>query len=150
MLYALLMLALHPHVQETLVSEIQKTIGDRLPTYDDIPNLVYPLCIMFETMRLFPPIVGIPKINSGEEQLIMDKYIISKDAIVRLDLVHLHRNPKYWGDDAGLFNPSRFDGRNEGQGNSMREGIKFPTKGAFIPFSVGQRSCLGTIMTLSD
>ena len=150
MLYALLMLALHPHVQETLVSEIRKTIGDRLPTYDDVSSLVYPLCIMFETMRLFPPIVGIPKNNPEGDQLLMDKYLITKDAILRLDVVHLHRNPKYWGHDAGLFNPSRFDGRNEEPGKSTREGIKFPAKGAFIPFSIGQRSCLGTIMTLND
>ena len=43
----------------------------------------------------------------------------------------IHRNPKYWGDDAEQFRPERF----------IDTPLKHPA--AFMPFSHGPRSCLG-------
>ena len=154
------MLALHPQVQNTLVFEIQKTIGDRAPTYDDFPNLVYPLCIMMETLRLFPPGIAIPKCNPHSDETLLGKYFVPKNTILAFDTVQLHRNPKYWGDDVHSFDPSRFDGRevtemsqpmdirDVGHGPTI-EKIRIPVKGSFVPFSEGARSCLGTIFAIS-
>src|ERR1700724_1227338 len=110
MWFALMMLALHPSVQETLYSEIHQVLGDRIPTYDDFPHLVYALCIVFETLRLFPPVVGTPKIAS-DDQLLLGKYPIPKGMAVIFDIVHVHRDPKFWGPNSNAFDPSRFDGR---------------------------------------
>jgi cytochrome P450 len=155
LLYAFTMLAIHPSIQETLRQEIRSTIGDRLPTYDDFNNLVYPLCVFLETLRMFPPVVAIPKSTENGEQTLLGKYLIPKDVTILFDTVHLHRNPKYWGDDVDTFNPSRFDGRNlkekivqkdtgDTAPGATNEKIKMPVKGAFVPFSEGSRSCLGT------
>jgi len=149
-------MALHPAVQETLVREIRETLGDRDPTYDDFPNLVYPLCIMFETLRLFPSVVAIPKLSPHKNELLIGKYWIPKNTTVRYDVVRLHRNRKYWGNDAERFNPSRFDGRGIGERivqldtgdtapGAANERIKLPVKGSFVPFSEGLRSCLGNV-----
>jgi cytochrome P450 len=154
LLYAFLMLALHPEVQDTLLSEIHQTIGDRIPTYDDFPDLVYPLCVMFETLRMFPPVMAIPKCPLTKDETILGKHCIPKDVTIHYDALHIHRHPKYWGDDAEVFNPSRFDGRNvlervverdteDTSPGGINEKIKMPVKGAFIPFSEGSRSCLG-------
>ena len=147
LLYGFLMLALHPHVQETMFNEIQRVIGDRTPTYDDMSDLLYPLCVMFETLRLFPAVVSVPKLTRKEE-ILLGKYRIPKNTTVSYDSVHLHYNPEYWGDDADTFNPSRFDGRNNESDNNTgaasNERFKFPAKGTFIPFSEGHRSCQGT------
>ena len=143
------MLALHPSLQDTLYNDIQDTIGDRLPTYEDFPNLVYPLCVMLETLRMFPPVVAVPRLAVNDE-LLLGKYYIPKDTSLHYDIVNLQRNPKYWGSDIDEFNPSRFDGRNTPQGEtgekdtSVPEKIRLPAKGAFMPFSEGSRSCLGT------
>jgi cytochrome P450 len=80
--------------------------------------------------------------------IITGKYYIPKNTTLVYDVVQLQRNPKYWGDDADTFNPSRFDGRNlqsmaSDEDNPDTGKIKFPVKGAFVPFSEGPRACLG-------
>ena len=106
------MLALNPSIQKTLQKEIQATIGNRTPTYDDFPNLTYPLCVMLETLRLFPPVLGIPKCTLNGDQMLLGKYFVPKDTTLFFDTLHLHRNSKYWDGDPENFDPSRFDGRN--------------------------------------
>lgn len=146
LLYGFLMLALHPLVQNTMLEEIQRNIGDRNPTYDDNANLVYPLCVMFETLRLFPAVVSVPKYTQ-DEVMLLRKFHIPKNITLSYDPVHLHYNPEYWGDDVQTFNPSRFDGRKLDFGNEIArngtEKIKMPVRGSFIPFSEGPRTCLG-------
>jgi cytochrome P450 len=155
LLYAFLMLAIHPEIQDILAREIDATIGNRTPTYDDFPELVYPLCVMFETLRLFPPVVCIPKATLNGPQMVLGKYLIPKDCTIFFDVVGLHRSERYWGADAAEYNPSRFDGRGvEGQSvhengedtfsAGINEKIRIPFRSAFLPFSEGSRSCLGT------
>lgn len=115
------MLALNPSVQKTLYNEIISTIGHRSPQYSDFPNLIYPLCIQLETLRHFPPVVTIPK-HCTQNQTLLGKYVIPKDCTVVLDVVHMHRNPRFWGDDVEEFRPGRFDGRvKEGRNGNGKE-----------------------------
>jgi cytochrome P450 len=150
MLYALVLLALHPEVQTKLHLEVRDIVGDTSRTYNDFPILIYPLCILFETLQLFPPLTAIPKCNPHDEYL-MKKYYVPRNTAVDLDTFHVHRNPKYWGEDADKFNPSRFDGRNmvlhcnlPDSDGGFYEKMRMPQKGAFIPFSDGTRACLGS------
>src|ERR1700737_1018785 len=78
-MYAFTMLALHPEIQEKLFSEIRQVFGDRIPRYDDFQNLVYPLCVMMETLRFFPPAIEIPKSTLNGEKTLLGKYWIPKD-----------------------------------------------------------------------
>jgi cytochrome P450 len=159
-MYAFTMLALHPEIQDNLVSEIRQVCGDRMPTYDEFPAFVYPLCVMFETLRHFPPVVGIPKCTINGEQTLLGKFYIPKGATVMYDVINLHRNPKYWGEDADSFNPSRFDGRSSTEKSIEKDTgddapgaaldkIKMPKRGSFVPFSEGARSCLGISLCVS-
>lgn len=153
--YAFVMLAMDPALQDTLVADIKQTIGDRIPTYDDYPNLILPLCVQFETLRMFPPVVTIPKL-CPQDTLVNGKYHIPGNVTLVFDTVHTHRNPKYW-DDVDAFDPSRFDGRNSEKPAKQEidtgdtspgahyDKIKIPQKGAFCPFSEGSRSCLGIL-----
>jgi cytochrome P450 len=151
------MLAIHPHIQDTLYAEVRSTIGSRKPTYDDFLSFVYPLCIVLEILRLFPPVCGIPK-TVEKDQLLLNNYLVPPGATIMYSTPNLHRNEKYWGKDANEFRPERFDGRavdatkrrEESQRDTgdtapgaLSDKIKMPVKGAFVPFSEGSRSCLG-------
>ncbi len=150
LLYILLMLALHPEVQETLRAEIHQVCGTEIPKYEHLSQLVYPLCVMYETLRLFPIITGIPKCTIQDEML-LGKYYIPKGTTLVFDVVQLHRNPKYWGQNMHKFNPSRFNGRTQVQSPfrdaETSEKIMLPCKTAFLPFSDGPRACLGTLLS---
>lgn len=56
------------------------------------------------------------------------RVVIKKDTIIFISPPAVHYNPKYWK-DPHQFNPERF--------------LKPYHKGAFIPFGVGTRACLG-------
>jgi len=149
LVYALYLLAMHPRIQEDLQTEIREICGDQLPTFNDIPNLVYALCVMYETMRLFPVLGSIPH-RTERAEMLLGKHLMPKNTCIGLDLVSLHRNEKYWGDTANEFIPSRFDIRHhkekhEGEEwHTLMDGkIKIPLKGAFFPFGEGPRACLG-------
>ena len=110
LIYALYMLAIHPTVQEKLFKEIQDVCGERQPSFTDIPNLVYGICILYEIMRLFPVIGTLPT-RTEENQILLNKHFIPKNTCIGIDLVNLHRNEKYWSHDPQSFIPSRFDNR---------------------------------------
>ena len=147
-MFAMTHLALHPDVQEQLFQEIQSVCGDRSPLFTDLPNLVYALCIMYETMRLHP-VLGFTSstVASDHDEMILGKYPIPKNAHLGIDIYNLHRNEKYWGNNANDFDPGRFDNRNthikESPWYSVDGKIKIPSRGAFLGFSDGPRACLG-------
>jgi cytochrome P450 len=147
-LYSLYMLAIHPQVQEKLHQEVQEVCGNRPPDFNDVPNLTYLMCIMYEVMRLFPVVGALPT-RPEQDQILLGKHLIPKNTCVGIDLVSLHRNEKYWGDKCNEFNPSRFDNRTPNPADSqnwqtfMDGKLKIPTKGAFFAFGEGPRACLG-------
>ncbi|KAF9793789.1 hypothetical protein SFRURICE_013201 [Spodoptera frugiperda] len=55
---------------------------------------------------------------------------------VIVNIWSVHRNPRYWGDDAEEFRPERF----------LDTPLKHPA--AFVPFSYGPRSCLGYLYAM--
>lgn len=125
LIYALTLLALHPKEQDKLFDEVIAAIGTTsTPAYEDFGELAYALCVFNETLRLFPPVVAIPK-KFTEDTMIDEKYTVEKDVYITLHVAALHRNPKYWGDDANEFRPSRFD---------TRKNADAYNRDAFIPF----------------
>src|SRR5271154_3262520 len=143
LLYAIYLLAMHPLVQEELYNETHRVHGNKTPTFEKIPDQIYALCVMYETIRLFPFIGSLPQL-SGEDQMLLGKYKIFKGTSISLDWINLQRNEKYWGETVDHFIPSRFDNRNNSDesGYTIMDGkIKCPAKGTFIAFSDGIRAC---------
>ncbi len=139
---------MHHDVQEKMYTEIKATCDGRPPLLTDIPNLVYTLCVMYETIRLFPVSGFLPR-RTFKDELLLGKHHIPKDTSIGPDLVSIHRNETYWGNTCNEFDPSRFDNRNPNRDTEKTwyitaDGkIKFPVRGAFIPFGEGARVCLG-------
>ncbi|KAK6098222.1 hypothetical protein MT418_002270 [Batrachochytrium dendrobatidis] len=105
-MFALAMLASHQDVQQRLYEEIQLILDGNDPQLKDIQNLGYTLAVMNETLRMFPPVVAIPKHTTSQQTL--GKYIIPEDTRVTLHTVGIHYNPKYWGPDPNVFRPARW------------------------------------------
>ncbi|KAF9643013.1 cytochrome P450 [Thelephora ganbajun] len=134
--FALNMLAVHQEEQEALYQHIQHILSDgRLPTYEDIPRLNRVTATLYETLRMFPAAPFIPKYSAENTSLVVGNqagettvFPVPAGSDLRIDVVGLHYNPRYW-EDPFTFNPERFMGEYN--------------KDAFVPFSGGARACIG-------
>ncbi|KAL3430294.1 cytochrome P450 [Aspergillus tetrazonus] len=165
MRFALPLLAIHQDVQDRLYEELEEALRDQPADpaeweYSTVfPRLVTPLCIMLETLRLYPPVVSIPKLTTTHMAEITykgERHCLPPNVRVNLNTNALHYSEAYWGPDADSFDPRRWDKRNadsflarnasagglSGPGLESRN-VHKPVRGAFIPFSDGLRACIG-------
>ncbi|KZT71520.1 cytochrome P450 [Daedalea quercina L-15889] len=134
--FAFIMLALYQDEQEKLYRHIMSvTPDDTLPAYEEMGKLSYVMAVFLETMRMFPPVINIPKYAEQDatlptQNMAGDKLTVPcpKGTYLMIHTPGLHYNPRYWK-DPHTFDPSRFLG-------------DWP-RDAFLPFSAGPRSCLG-------
>jgi len=129
-------LAVHPEIQQKALEEVCTAVPKgQLPSYSDVVRFSYIQAIFYETLRMFPLVLHIPKEsafdttlrtkNKNGETIVVP---CPKGTQINLSAVGLHFNPKYWREPQ-TFNPDRF------LGDWNRD--------AFIPFSTGARSCIG-------
>lgn len=127
------LLALYPEEQDKLLAHIeQNRPHSRDFGYEDMHNLNYAMAILYETLRLYPSVINIPKITSGDVHMNLGSsksIFVPSDTHIAIHVVGLHHNPDYW-DNPYEFLPSRFLDPNW-------------NRDAFIPFSAGPRSCIG-------
>lgn len=150
------MIATNPRVQKKLFDEIRSVFGDdpTAPvTYKQLKELNYMTVVIKEALRLYPPVTGIGRTidkdihlgqacnNDREDspmflffQLVFlfadDKRIIPKGTIVDISLVLMFRDEKYFP-QPNDFIPERF--------YEMKNINTF----AYVPFSAGNRNCIG-------
>jgi cytochrome P450 len=124
------LLAQHPDVLARLQAELASVLGERLPTAEDLPRLVYTEQVLSEAMRLYPPawsidrrairdteIRGLPV--PGGARIIMSQYVV-------------HRDPRYYPEPE-RFLPERW----------TPEARASRPKFAYFPFGGGPRLCIG-------
>jgi cytochrome P450 len=133
-----IMLARYPEVEAALHHELDRVLGGRTPTPEDIPKLTYVTMVLKETMRLYPP-VWIFMLREPVEDLEIGGYTIKKGSFVIISPYIVHRNPRYFPEPE-RFLPERFAPSAEKQ---------IP-KGAFFPFGMGARSCIGQSFAMSE
>ena len=131
--HCVLILALHPEIQEKTYREIINVFP-----YEDsvIDNSSLSQCdfldrVFKETLRFAPAVPTLGREALEDFELSSD-LSIKKGTIFCVDVMGLHRRKSLWGEDADLFNPDRFLPENF----SGKEHF-------FMPFSVGKRNCLG-------
>lgn len=82
-------------------------------------------------MRLYPSVPGMGR-ETIEETELENGLILPKGAQIVIHNFDVHRNPKYW-DSPEEFRPERFTPENSQNRHTY----------AYIPFSAGQRNCIG-------
>ncbi|KAF8540072.1 putative cytochrome P450, partial [Trichophaea hybrida] len=162
--YAFLMMALHPEMQQWVCDGIDKALEGQSRDiqkwkYEEVfPKLVTPLCLMLETLRLFPVVPYIPK-STGESGTTLTyggRTVHLRPMYIAVSATSVQRSPAYYGPSADVFDPTRWDAtntnsflsKNKGQQGLMAAGLEYPTihkpeRGAFFPFSDRARGCLG-------
>lgn len=118
-----------PRVAAKLHEELDRILGDRPPTYEDVINLPYTRAIFEETLRLYPPVPLLTRQARDADQI--HKTEIYPNTIIMVIPWLLHRHQLYW-EKPDSFIPERF-----------LAGMSRPDNFIYIPFSAGRRVCLG-------
>ncbi len=131
------LLALHPEAEERLAAELDAVLGDRLPTADDLPRLVYLRKVVDEAMRLYPPLPVMPRTATAED--VVCGHRIPRKSVVAVMPWVVHRHRRLWH-DPDRFDPERF----------APEPIAARSRYAYLPFSVGPHVCIGATLALTE
>ncbi|MGL5034572.1 MAG: cytochrome P450 [Microcystaceae cyanobacterium] len=125
-----------PRVITKLHEELDRVLGDRLPSFEDVPNLVYTRAIFEESMRLYPPVPLLSRQARAGDTIQSTQ--IYPDSIILVIPWLLHRHRLYW-EKPDSFIPERF------LSDQPR-----PDNFTYIPFSAGRRVCLGKRFGLTE
>ena len=104
--WAWVQLSRHPDVAQKLEAELATVLGDRPPTLEDIPALVYTRQVLDEVMRLYPPAWTIARSPTEDDEL--GGYFIPKGSLVFVSPWVVQRHPALFPNPEG-FDPERLD-----------------------------------------
>jgi cytochrome P450 len=125
-----MLLAQNPNVEAKLHEELDRVLGGRAPTVDDLPNLRYTGLVITESLRLYPPAWGMARV--AIEDVEIAGYPVPKGCGVSLAQWVVHRDPR-WFERPLEFLPERWEG------DLMKRLPRF----AYFPFGGGPRQCIG-------
>ncbi|XP_037707979.1 probable cytochrome P450 4ac2 isoform X2 [Drosophila subpulchrella] len=131
LIFTLLMLALHEDVQQRCYEEVENLPEDS----DDISvfqynEMFYLECVIKESLRMFPsvPFIG----RKCVEESVVNGLILPKDTQINIHIYEIMRDPRHFPDPLS-YQPDRFLPENTVNRHPF----------AFVPFSAGQRNCIG-------
>ena len=127
--WTLYLLGQHPEVAAKLEAELADVLGDRAATMSDVSALGYTAQVIKESMRLYPPVWTLAREAAAEDTI--GGYRVPKGAFVFISQHAIHRHPGLWP------NPETFDPDRFGPDRPA------PDRYAYLPFSRGQRQCIG-------
>jgi len=124
------LLSQHPEVEARMHEEIDRELGGKAPSFDDVPRLNYTERLFAESMRLYPPAWAIGR--RAKAAFSLGEYVAPAQSIVLMSPYAMHRNPRYWPEPE-RFDPDRF----------LPEAVASRPKFAYFPFGGGARLCIG-------
>ncbi|KAH8245805.1 hypothetical protein KR038_011129 [Drosophila bunnanda] len=131
LIFTFLLLALHEDIQQRCYEELESLPEDS----DEISvfqfnELVYLECVIKESLRMYPsvPLVG----HKCVEECVVNGLIMPKESQINLHIYDIMRDPRNFP-KPNDFQPERFLPENTVNRHPF----------AFVPFSAGQRNCIG-------
>lgn len=157
--FSLHLLAVHPEVQTWLAEEIVAVSGDQVTEEWDykamFPCLKRCQAILLETLRLYPPIVAVPKWTGTTTQTLdvgHQTLTIPPGVYTAPHLIAIHTHPKYWNEPY-TWKPSRWissepppaphQASSPGPNPLEMEKVVEPAPNTYFPWSDGPQNCPG-------
>ncbi|KAK8113135.1 cytochrome P450 [Apiospora sp. TS-2023a] len=162
--FALTLLAAHPRVQAWVHEEIVMVLGERDNTQRDddgdmdwdyktmFPRLRRCQAVLLETLRLYAPITGVPKVRAHSAQgtsLVIEDRLIPIPAGTEIfpALLGMQTDARHWSPQPHEWRPSRWiihplpgmAATREEEEEQLLE----PLRGTFFPWSDGPMNCVG-------
>ena len=131
------LLAQNPAAEAKLHAELDAVLGDRPPTLDDLPKLVYTGHVITESLRLYPAAWGLARLAVEDHEIA--GYPVTKGMGVTMAQWVVHRDPR-WYDAPEEFRPERW-------ANDL---LKRLPRFAYFPFGGGPRQCIGNTFALME
>jgi cytochrome P450 len=131
------LLSQHPNVRTKLRAEVDRVLGKRTPTMEDLDRLPYTEQVVNESLRLYSPIHSISRVALEADAL--GGYAIPEGATIYVSLYATHRLAQFWPEPE-RFDPERF---------TPAENERRP-RFAFIPFAAGHRNCVGGTAAIAE
>jgi cytochrome P450 len=135
MTWALYLLSQSPEWSERVRVEAERELSGPLEGLSE--RLVETRAVLDEAMRLYPPVVGITRTATRQDELLGER--IARGTMVVVSPYVLHRHELLW-DDPDLFDPRRF----------LERGARKVDRYAYLPFGIGPRMCIGAGFALQE
>ncbi|NRF70225.1 cytochrome P450 [Aquincola sp. S2] len=131
-------MAAHPDVAARAAAEVDAVLAGRPPGHADLARLPWLGQTLKETLRLWPPAAGLFTREAIEDVRIGD-WLLPAGALAVTTPYVMHRDPR-WFPEPERFDPERF---------APERAAQLP-RGAYLPFGVGPRVCIGNNFALME
>ena len=125
------LLSQYAEAREKLQADLQTVLQGRPPTVEDVARMPYLEWVINESMRVYPPAWSQGRRAIGDFDL--GGYHYPAGTMFAISQWVTHRLPEFWGEDAEVFRPDRWDPVN---GQKIRQW-------SYFPFGAGPRMCIG-------
>ncbi|WP_435593827.1 cytochrome P450 [Nocardia sp. bgisy118] len=131
------LLAEHPDVRARLHAELDDILAGRTPTADDVDFLPWTKAVVAETMRLYPPIVGLARVARSDD--LLGDFPVRANTTITISLHALHHHGGVWSNPE-IYDPTRY-----------LPGNLTPTqRHATLPFGAGKRMCVAHVFANTE
>ncbi|XP_057865292.2 cytochrome P450 CYP749A22 isoform X1 [Cryptomeria japonica] len=137
--WTLILLGMHTDWQDAAREEVLHTFKRDTPNFDSMARLKLVNMILFEVLRLYPPIVGLSRRTCKKMQL--GSLTVPAGVELVLPTITVNHDEELWGKDAKEFNPHRFS-------QGISKASTHPA--AFTTFGFGPRTCIGQNFALIE
>lgn len=128
--FAFLLLTQHRDIADKLYAETISVLGNRPPTYEDLPQLRYAKQVAEEVMRLYPPAWAIGRRAIAHD--VIDGHAVAPGTHILMSQFLTQRDARFHPDPL-RFDPERF----------APDQVSKRHHGAYFPFAAGPRQCIG-------